>query len=210
MAREALSLSQKKMKCSFDQKAVERNFVPGEKVLVIIPIPGSALTARFSGPYMIKSKVGETDYIIILLNGEEKNRLCHVNMLKPYLCRAEVKDVTVNDSGCDSVTELTERVSLLSHALPTEDLDDGFNVPMEVLNGGCLKNSEVLLTFPSQLSYLFKEQQQDITKLVGNFPSSFNDVPPGTSVIAHDINVGSASQVKQHAYRCPLSKRERQ
>ncbi len=66
----------------------------------------------------------------------------------------------------------------------------------------------VLLTFPSQLSYLFKEQQQDITKLVGNFPSLFNDVPPGSSVIAHDINVGSASQVKQHAYRCPLSKRE--
>ncbi len=109
-------------------------------------------------------------------------------MLKPYLCRAEVKDVTVNDSGCDSVTELTECVSLRSHALPTEDLDYGINVPMEVLNGGCLKNS--------------------ITKLVGNFPSLFNDVPPGTSVIAHDINVGSASPVKQHAYRCPLSKRE--
>ncbi len=60
----------KKIKRCFDQKAVVRNFVPGEKVLVLIPIPGSALTARFSGPYMIKSKVGEMDYII--LNGEEK------------------------------------------------------------------------------------------------------------------------------------------
>ncbi len=80
MAREALSLSQKKMKRCFDQKAVLRNFLPGEKVLVLIPIPGSALTARFSGSYMIKSKYD-----------------------------------TVNDSGCDSVTELTERVSLLSH-----------------------------------------------------------------------------------------------
>ncbi len=79
---------------------------------------------------------------------------------------------------------------------------------MEVLSSGCLKNSEVLLTLPSQLSYLSKEQQQDITKLLESFPSLFNDVPPGTSVIAHDINVGSASPVKQHAYRCPLSKRE--
>ncbi len=173
MAREALSLSQKKMKRCFDQKAVLRNFLPGEKVLVLIPIPGSALTARFSGSYVIKSKYD-----------------------------------TVNDSGCDSVTELTERVSLLSHTLSTEDLDDGLNVPMEVLSGGCLKNSEVLLTLPSQLSYLSKEQQQVITKLLESFPSLFNDVPPGTSVIAHDINVGSASPVKQHAYRCPLSKRE--
>ncbi len=44
--------------------------------------------------------------------------------------------------------------------------------------------------------------------MLGNFPNLFNDVPPGTSVIAHDISVGSASPVKQHAYRCPLSKRE--
>ncbi len=57
MAREALSLSQKKMKrCVLIRKAVLRNFLPGEKVLVLIPIPGSALTARFSGSYMIKSK----------------------------------------------------------------------------------------------------------------------------------------------------------
>ncbi len=40
------------MKRCFDQKAVVRNFVPGEIVLVLIPIPGSALTVRFSGnPY---------------------------------------------------------------------------------------------------------------------------------------------------------------
>ncbi len=208
MAREALSLSQKKMKRCFDQKAVVRNFVPGEKVLVLIPMPGSAFTARFSGPYVIKSKVGETDYIIHTPERRRKTCLCHVNMLKPYLYRVDVRNDTVNDSGCDSVTELPECVSLLTCTLPTEDLDDGLNVPIEVLSGGCLKNSEVLLTLPSQLSYLSKEQQQDITKLLGKFPNLFNDVPPGTSVIAHDISVGSASPVKQHAYRCPLSKRE--
>ncbi len=154
MAREALSLSQKKMKRCFDQKAVVCNFVPGEQVLVLIPIPGSTLTARFSVPYMIKSKVGKTDYMIHTLERRRKNCSCHVNMLKPYSYRAEVKNDTVNNSGCDSVTELTERVSLLSQALPTKDLDDGLNVPMEVLSGGCLKNSEVLLTLPSLLSYL--------------------------------------------------------
>ncbi len=173
--------------------------------MVLIPIPGSALTARFSVPYMIKSKVGKTDYIIHTLERRRKICSCHVNMLKPYSYRAEVKDDTVNDSGCDSVTKLKKRVSLLFQSLPTKDLDDGLNVPMEVLSGGCLKNSEVLLTLPFLLSYLLKEQQQDITKLLENFPSLFNDVPPGTSVIAHDINVGSASPVKQHVFHCQLS-----
>lgn len=62
-------------------------------------------------------------------------------------------------------------------------MDDGLNLSMEVVNGGSLKNSEVLLTLPSQLSYLSKEQRQDITKLLDSFPELFSDVPPGTSVI---------------------------
>lgn len=62
-------------------------------------------------------------------------------------------------------------------------MDDGLNLSMEVVSGGSLKNSEVLFTLPSQLSYLSKEQRQDITKLLDSFPELFSDVPPGTSVI---------------------------
>ncbi|KAI2644501.1 Transposon Ty3-I Gag-Pol polyprotein [Labeo rohita] len=205
LVKEALSLSQEKMKRSFDQKAVVRNFLPGEKVLVLIPTPGSALTAQFSGPYVIQSKVVETDYIIRTPERRRKTRLCHVNMLKWYLSRADAVDGNIKVSVCDSVNE---RVLLQNQAFPTDDVDDGLNVSMEVLSGGCLKNSEVLLTLSSQLSYLSNEQQQDIRKLLESFPNLFNDVPLGTSVILHDINVGNALPVKQHAYRCPISKRE--
>lgn len=45
VAKEALSLSQKKMKNCFDKRAVVRNFTAGEKVLVLLPAPGSALAA---------------------------------------------------------------------------------------------------------------------------------------------------------------------
>ncbi len=41
-----------------------RNFLLGEKVLVLILNPGFAFTVCFSGPYVIKSKASETDYII--------------------------------------------------------------------------------------------------------------------------------------------------
>lgn len=45
-------------------------------------------------------------------------------------------------------------------------------------------------------------------KLIESFPSLFDDIPPGTNVIQHDIEVGSALPLKQHAYHCPISKRE--
>ncbi|KAK7166228.1 hypothetical protein R3I93_006107 [Phoxinus phoxinus] len=208
VAKEALSLSQNKMKKHFDRKAVVRNFLPGDKVLVLFPIPGSSLSARFSGPYVIKSKLGETDYILHTPERRRKTRLCHVNMLKPYLCRAEPKENTEN-LVCTPVTELTtEHVSLLTYTLPTDTEDDGLNISVEALKGGCFENSEVLSSLPAQLSYLSPEQREDVMKLINSFPSLFNDVPLGTNVIQHDIEIGSALPIKQHAYRCPVSKRE--
>ena len=68
---------------------------------------------------------------------------------------------------------------MLTYTLLTDDVDDGLKVSMEVLNGGCLKNSEVLSTLSSQLSYLSNKQLKDIRKLLDSFPNLFSDVPPG-------------------------------
>lgn len=82
LAREALSASQEVMKKQYNRMAVERQFQPGDKVLVLFPVSGSALSARFAGPYVVKSKVSDTDYIIITPERRRKTRLCHINMLK--------------------------------------------------------------------------------------------------------------------------------
>lgn len=52
------------MKTHYDNKTVTRSFQAGDKVLVLIPTPGSALQAKFAGPYEIKEKLGDTDYIV--------------------------------------------------------------------------------------------------------------------------------------------------
>lgn len=87
LAREALSSSQESMKKRFDKKAVERQFQPGDQVLVLLPTPGSAFTARFSGPFVVESKVSEVDYVIHTPERRRKTRLCHINMLKLYHSR---------------------------------------------------------------------------------------------------------------------------
>ena len=52
------------MKQHYDKKTVERKFHPRDKVLVLLPIPGSPLQARFSGPYEIEEKIGDLNYVL--------------------------------------------------------------------------------------------------------------------------------------------------
>ena len=44
--------------------SVEWQFDADDKVLVLLPISGSALAAWFSGPYLVEGKVSDTDYVI--------------------------------------------------------------------------------------------------------------------------------------------------
>ena len=52
------------MKVWYDRKARGRSFNPGDQVLVLLPIIGQPLQARYSGPYVIERKVGDLDYIV--------------------------------------------------------------------------------------------------------------------------------------------------
>ena len=51
MARESLSVAQQGMKRHFDKKAMPRSLHPGDLVLVLLPIPGNSMSARFSVHY---------------------------------------------------------------------------------------------------------------------------------------------------------------
>ena len=87
LAKQNMTVTQGKMKKRFDQCAKNRSFSPGDKVLVLLPVPGSALQACYSGPYRVKEKVGDRDYIIATPDRRRHGRLCHINMLKPYFDR---------------------------------------------------------------------------------------------------------------------------
>ena len=55
-------------------------------------MPGSALPAHFSGPYVVESKVSGTDYIIHTPEHRRKTQLCHNNMLISYHSREAAQD----------------------------------------------------------------------------------------------------------------------
>lgn len=64
LAKEALSDSQSVMKRQYDRSAVPRRFQVGDKVLALLPVAGSALSAKFSGPYDIWERLSDADYVM--------------------------------------------------------------------------------------------------------------------------------------------------
>lgn len=84
VAGENLRSTQAKMKVWCDRKTRSQSFEVGDQVLILLPVVGSPLDARFSGPYRIEKKVGNVDYIVSTPDRRKKYRLCHINMMKPF------------------------------------------------------------------------------------------------------------------------------
>lgn len=65
----------------------------------------------------------------------------------------------------------------------------------------------MLADLRSCLSHLSASQRFDVEKLIKTFPLLFRHVPSRTTVLQHDIDVGNAAPIKQHAYRVNAIKR---
>ena len=200
LAKEHLSVSQKDMKERYDKATVERSFSAGDQVLVLLPIPGSALSARFSGPHAILKKISNTNYVVGTPNRRRKSRVCHVNMLKPFHVR-EVGLVVA-----EQVSDGSGHIDIQCESSPVPE-DDGLVLRASPAQQARLCNSKMLTKLPEHLNHLLPEHQSDIIQLVTAYPVIFGDVPTRTNVLEHDIDVGGARPIKQHAYRVNPVKR---
>ncbi|XP_073715771.1 uncharacterized protein [Misgurnus anguillicaudatus] len=186
LAKKNLSESQNEMKEYYDRKTVARSFHPGESVLLLMAVPGSALQPRFSGPYRVTKKLNDTNYLICTPDRRRKSRMVHVNMLKSYV---QDESAIVKPSV---VVELT-----------VDEMEQDFSVPC-----GHLSNSVILNKLECHLSYLAPNQKNDIVELMENHRSLFGDIPSQTTVLQHDIDVGNAQPIRQNPFRLNPRKRE--
>ena len=69
-----------------------RKFQAGNKVLILLPIPGQPLQAQYCGPYTIDKKVGDLDYVVNTPGWRKTKRLCHINMLTLYHRREHTEE----------------------------------------------------------------------------------------------------------------------
>lgn len=84
LANANLCEAQTKMKRRYDLKAEVRMFSPGDRVVALLPIPGSALEAKYTGPYTVVRKISENNYVVSTPERRRKTQRIHVNLLKLY------------------------------------------------------------------------------------------------------------------------------
>lgn len=207
-AKDALSKAQVRMKHHFDKASVSRSFSVGDNVLVLLPIPGSALSARFAGPYEVLGKRGETDYIIKTPDRKRQKRICHINMLKAYHSRKEAPSPCSKVNTEPAVSAVAVNCETVLPFSQNDELEiDEVKVQVDPMPFARLSNSEILTDLPKFLSHLEKDQITELVTLIQNFPQIFGDIPKQTSVVYHDIDVGNATPIKQHPYRLNNVKR---
>ncbi len=179
------------MKTWYDRKARHRVFSSGDQVLVLLPVPGSVLQAQYSGLYIIERKVGECNYVVKTPDRKRKTRMCHVNLLKPYIDR--------NQTVCAEVKAFA--------VLNVPSMETEGSVAVSGVAQGRLSNSKVLADLDSHLSYVNPSECTDIIQLISQHLALFSDVPTCTNVLEHDIDVGQATPIK-HPYRVNPVKRQ--
>ena len=136
------------MKLWHDKCAKPRSFDVSDEVLVLLPIPGNPLHAKYSSPYTVHQKLN-VDYIIDTPGHCRNQRLCHVNMLK--LFKRIHNDKTIMKS-CVSVA-----------AVYVEGEKD------KVENGPKLSNSEILKNLETKLSHLTSTEKMEMGQLLKEF-----------------------------------------
>ena len=79
-----LQNAQAKQKEWYDGHARNREFHPGDQVLVLLPTSINKLLAEWRRPYSVVRKVGDVNYKVKLTDGRRKNHIFHVNMLRGW------------------------------------------------------------------------------------------------------------------------------
>ncbi|XP_023191398.1 uncharacterized protein LOC111608951 [Xiphophorus maculatus] len=198
LAKEKLSVSQHKMKSLFDRRAVERSFLPGDQVLALCPIISSPFQAKFSGPYTVLKRLSDQNYLIATPERRKTTQLCHVNLLKPYYARDQVKK---SPEDIHPVCAVNEVCMATCSNEETGTLDSA-------MTHGRLSNSESLQKLDVLLSHLSEHHSKQLSELIYSFPGLFSDTPGRTTWLEHDIDVGQVSPIKQHFYRVNMEKRK--
>lgn len=182
VVRSNLLQAQDKMKVYYDVNARTRIFQPGDKVLMLTPLSGQPLSAKFTGPYEVMAKLSEVNYLVKTPDRRKSQRVCHINMLKPYITREEQK-----------VVASVNTVIKVGNNSP--------EIEREVAESK-LQNTKALKNLNEKLAHLPDCEQSAIKGLINENIHLFGDVPSRTSVVKHDVILNENTKaIKQHPYR---------
>ena len=206
MAKRNLQESQSKMKVWYDRKAKSRCFEPGDRVLVLFPVVGNPLQAKYSGPYKVVKKISDTNYLVKTPDRRKETQVCHINMLKAYHEKPKPELVTLNNRlGLESLTHSKDCVGQVAEKEENTESEVRLENDQQPIK---LQNSQILNDLGTKLSHLPSVQRKELAEVITQYREVFPDVPSKTNLIKHDVDVGDSAPIKQHPYRVSPMKKE--
>ena len=206
IAKRNLQESQSKMKVWYDRKAKSRCFEPGDRVLVLFPVVGNPLQAKYSGPYKVVKKISDTNYLVKTPGRRKETQVCHTNMLKAYHEKPKPELVTLNNRlGLESPTHSKDCVGQVAEKEEDTECEVRLENDQQPIK---LQNSQILNDLGTKLSHLPLVQRKELAEVITQYREVFPDVPSKTNLIEHDVDVGDSAPIKQHPYRVSPMKKE--
>ena len=206
IAKRNLQESQSKMKVWYDRKTKSRCFEPGDRVLVLFPVVGNPLQAKYSGPYKVVKKISDTNYLVKTPGRHKETQVCHINMLKAYHEKPKPELVTLNNRlGLESPTHSKDCVGQVAEKEEDTESEVRLENDQQPIK---LQNSQILNDLGTKLSHLPPVQRKELTEVITQYREVFPDVPSKTNLIEHDVDVGDSAPIKQHPYRVSPMKKE--
>ena len=206
IAKRNLQESQSKMKVWYDRKAKSRCFAPGDRVLVLFPVVGNPLQAKYSGPYKVVKKISDTNYLVKTPDRRKETQVCHINMLKAYHEKPKPELVTLNNRlGLESPTHSKDCVGQVAEKEKDTESEVRLGNDQQPIK---LQNSQILNDLGTKLSHLPLVQRKELAEVITQYREVFPDVPSKTNLIEHDVDVGDSAPIKQHPYRVSPMKKE--
>ena len=206
IAKRNLQESQSKMKVWYDRKAKSRCFEPGDRVLVLFPVVGNPLQAKYSGPYKVVKKISDTNYLVKTPGRRKETQLCHINMLKAYHEKPKPELVTLNNRlGLESPKHSKDCVGQVAEKEEDTESEVRLENDQQPIK---LQNSQILNDLGTKLSHLPSVQRKELAEVITQYREVFPDVPSKTNLIEHDVDVGDSAPIKQHPYRVSPMKKE--
>ena len=167
MAKRNLQESQSKMKVWYDRKTKSRCFEPGDRVLVLFPVVGNPLQAKYSGPYKVVKKIGDTNYLVKTPGRRKETQVCHINMLKAYHEKPKPELVILNNKlGLGSPMHSESCVGLEAEKEEDTESEVRLGNDQQPIK---LQNSQILNDLGTKLSHLPLVQRKELAEVITQY-----------------------------------------
>ncbi|XP_050706587.1 uncharacterized protein LOC126991970 [Eriocheir sinensis] len=189
-AREA-DVSTAKYKSYFDLRSQDRQFKPGDEVLVLLPDSTKKFLVSWRGPFKVLERRNKVDYLVDDPRGP---KLYHANLLKRYHRRAQVNFAYVKDD-----TSAPDDDCSPTGPLEAEDPDDLVPCPLV-----CSVPDSALNPALDINKSLEWNQRSSLEDVLSTFKDVFSETPGCTNTLQHDIILTTTNRVLTKNYPVPI------